>query len=234
MTPALVGKGREADILALDSSRVLRQYREPHDVEIEARAMEHARAHGVPVPTILEVRENGLVMDRVEGPTMLAYAAAHPWQLRRQARVLARLHDQLHAVPGLPGLPEPFGPGGSLLHRDLHPDNVLLGPSGPVIIDWSGACNGPAAADVARTWILVGTSEVPGGRFQRTVAGAGRTFFLRSFLNRAGRDGARPFLEVVGLERLQDENLVGGEAAAIRALLAREAGGESPPGGDDG
>ena len=70
MTLALIGKGREADILALDSSRVLRQYREPHDVEIEARAMEHARAHGVPVPTILEVRENGLVMDRVEGPTM--------------------------------------------------------------------------------------------------------------------------------------------------------------------
>ena len=50
------GTGRqkdEADILALDSSRVLRQYREPRDVEIEARAMEHARAHGVPVPAIL-------------------------------------------------------------------------------------------------------------------------------------------------------------------------------------
>jgi len=222
MTANLVGRGREADIIALDEKRVLRQYRQPKDVEPEAAAMEHARAHGVPVPRVLDIREGALVMERISGPTMLAYAAGHPWALWRQAGVLAGLHALLHEVPGLPGLPQPFGAEGSLLHRDLHPENVLLSPAGPVIIDWSGACNGPGAADVARTWLLVETSEVPGGRLQRSVGGAGRSLFLRAFLNRAGRSEGRQFLAVVGLERLEGQILVGREAGAIRALLARE------------
>ena len=155
---------------------------------------------------------------------MLAHAATHPWQLWRQGRLLAALHEQLHAVPPLAGLPQPFAAGGSLLHWDLHPDNVLLSPNGPVIIDWSGARNGPAGADVARTWILIDTSEIPGSVAQRLTATAGRRFFLRAFLNRAGRGEARHFLREVGDERLQDTHLVGNEARAIRALVAREAG----------
>lgn len=222
MTTNLVGRGREADIIALDNGRVLRQYREPRNVEAEARAMEHVRAHGVMVPRVHETRSNAIVMERIEGPTMLAYAASHPWQLWSQAKVLAGLHTQLHSVPALAGLEQPVGSGDSLLHFDLHPENVLLGPSGPVVIDWSGACNGPAAADVARTWLLVDTSEIPGGKLQRLVATIGRRVFLRSFLAGAGRREARAFLGVVGLERLQEQSLVGGEASAIRALLVRE------------
>lgn len=222
MTTNLVGQGREADIIALDNGLVLRQYRETRNVDVEARVMEHVRMHGMAVPRVHETRANAIVMERVEGPTMLAYAASHPWQLWRQARMLARLHGQLHAVPALPGLEEPFATGDALLHRDLHPENVLLSPSGPVVIDWSGACNGPAAADVARTWLLVDTSEIPGGKLQRLVATTGRGVFLRSFLAGAGRREARKFLAVVGLERLQEQALVGGEARAIRALLVRE------------
>lgn len=47
MTEKVVGTGRAADIIALDGGRVLRQYREQRDVEVEARVMEHARIHGV-------------------------------------------------------------------------------------------------------------------------------------------------------------------------------------------
>ena len=222
MTETLIGKGRSADVFTFGDGRVLRQYREARAVEAEARVMEHVRAHGVPVPQVFEVRQNALVMERVEGPTMLAHVVSHPWQLRRHALTLARLHELLHAVPALPGLPEPFGAGETLLHRDLHPDNVLLGPNGPVIIDWTGACNGAGAADIAATWLLLETSEVPGGRLQRMIAGAGRAFFLRTFLNRAGRAEARPFLAIVGRERLGYQGLIGREEAAIRALLARE------------
>jgi tRNA A-37 threonylcarbamoyl transferase component Bud32 len=75
MTENPVGAGREADIISLGGGRVLRQYRDPRDVELEALAMEHARAHGVPVPGVFEVRENAIVMERIEGRTMLAYAA---------------------------------------------------------------------------------------------------------------------------------------------------------------
>jgi hypothetical protein len=39
-----------------------------------------------------EVRPEGLVMERVEGPTMLGDLAAHPWRLASHARTLATLH----------------------------------------------------------------------------------------------------------------------------------------------
>lgn len=48
-----------------------------------------------------------------------------------------------------------------LLHRDLHSQNVILTSGGPVIIDWEGAARGPAVADVAMTWVVIGFSEIP-------------------------------------------------------------------------
>ena len=42
-------------------------------------------------------------------------------------------------------------PGEALLHLDLHPLDVILRESDPVVIDWSNAGPGPAALDVART-----------------------------------------------------------------------------------
>jgi aminoglycoside phosphotransferase (APT) family kinase protein len=220
MTAALIGKGRSADVFALDDSRVLRQYREPQDVETEARVMEHARAHGVPVPRVFEAHGNTLIMERIEGPTMLAYTASHPWEVVRQARLLARLHEVLHGVPALPGLDQPFGEGASpprSASRQRSAESRWT-----VIIDWTGACAGPGAADVALTWLLLDMSEVPGRRIQRTIANAGRALFLKGFLRRAGRDEARPFLSAVARERLRYGGLVGREAAAIRRLLSKE------------
>ena len=112
--------------------------------------MEHARAHGVPVPEISEVRESEIVMERAAGPTMLEALFRRPWTVRRSARQLADLHVLVHAVPALDWLPAPFdglggqggrgGRGGEgseevLLHRDLHPHNVIMTAAGPRIID---------------------------------------------------------------------------------------------------
>ena len=46
-------------------------------------------------------------------------------------------------------------------HYDFHPDNVLVGPGGWVVIDWLTVAAGPPAADLARTLLLrgLGTSE---------------------------------------------------------------------------
>jgi Ser/Thr protein kinase RdoA (MazF antagonist) len=44
--------------------------------------------------------------------------------------LLAGLHDRLHAL-AWPGA----APGEALLHLDLHPLNVILRGSGPVVID---------------------------------------------------------------------------------------------------
>ena len=40
-------------------------------------------------------------------------------------------------------------------HGDLHPGNVILAASGPVVIDWFDASCGSPAADVARTLVLL-------------------------------------------------------------------------------
>lgn len=63
--------------------------------------MEYARQHGFPVPAVHDLSDDGtdLVMERVYGPTMLAFIEKRPWALRHQGAVLADLHEQLHEIP---------------------------------------------------------------------------------------------------------------------------------------
>ncbi len=112
--------------------------------------MEHARRHGFPVPEVLDVQSDALVLARIEGPTMGALLRRRPWELRAQAASLARLHELLHAIEAPTAVPV-AGPGDRLLHLDLHPENVLVSPAGPVVIDWTNAARGDAALDVALT-----------------------------------------------------------------------------------
>jgi len=46
-------------------------------------------------------------------------------------------------------------------HFDFHPGNVLVGPDGWVVIDWLTVANGPPAADLARTLVLLGPLAAP-------------------------------------------------------------------------
>jgi aminoglycoside phosphotransferase (APT) family kinase protein len=49
-----------------------------------------------------------------------------------------------------------------LCHGDLHPSNVLLSRSGPMIVDWFDASRGDPVADVARTTLtLLGDGTMP-------------------------------------------------------------------------
>lgn len=45
--------------------------------------------------------------------------------------------------------------GVALLHGDLHPGNILMGPRGPIVIDWFDAAIGHPIADIVRTSILL-------------------------------------------------------------------------------
>jgi len=124
----------------------------------------------------------------------------------------------VHAVPALSWQATPFGAGDALLHRDLHPDNVILTEDGPSVIDWEGAVRGPAQADLALTWVIVTTSEVPGSTRQRAVGRAGQRAFASRFLARAPR--LEPgWLPALARYRLSDHNLRDSEAAALRRLL---------------
>jgi aminoglycoside phosphotransferase (APT) family kinase protein len=163
--------------------------------------MEHASRHGYPVPRVHEVLEDGLVLERVDGPTMADDALRRPWRFFAHARTLARLHDDLHRVPG----PD----GGVLLHLDFHPKNVLMGKAGPVVIDWSNGRYGPAELDAALTWVILMTSS---GRAGRAFAGA----FARHVDVRAGLADAVAF-------RVADRNVTESEREAVLRLLDRTA-----------
>jgi aminoglycoside phosphotransferase (APT) family kinase protein len=229
----LVGAGRNADVYDVGNGRVLRRYRdgrEPGHVATEAQVMTHARAHGAPVPEVFDVSGSDIVMERATGPTMLDAIARRPWTVSAQARLLAELHALVHGVPiaGVPGLdlPAPFGTAGPseadvLLHRDLHPQNVILTEGGPVIIDWEGAVRGPAIADVGMTWVIIGFSDIPGPRWRAVAARGVQAALTRSFLRAAGPLDDAWRLTIIQ-RRLADPNVMPSEAARLRKLLPAE------------
>src|SRR5688500_808203 len=144
-------RGRASSVTDLGDGTMLRLGGHP---EREAAIMELARTHGFPVPRVHEVRPDALVLERIDGPTMGQALTRRPWEVLRHVRILADLHHRLHAIP-FEGL--------TLIHFDLHPDNVLVTPQGPVLIDWTNARGGSAAADIAMTWLILQPSAgVPG------------------------------------------------------------------------
>lgn len=207
----VLAAGRASEIFDLGGGRVLRRFRAGGDPEREALVMEHAHHHGYPVPRVLEVAPDALVLERIEGSTMLEELRRRPWTLRRHAPVLAQLHQRLHELPAPSGLPS-VSDGDRLLHLDLHPDNVMLSPSGPVVIDWTNARRGDPPLDVALTWVIAATS---GGAFGRV--------FLRWFLPHFDREDLVRWLPAAADRRLVDVNVTDRERMAVRRLVRRAA-----------
>ncbi|TMJ94040.1 MAG: aminoglycoside phosphotransferase family protein, partial [Actinobacteria bacterium] len=152
------------------------------------------------------VRDDGLVLDRVDGPSMLEHLRRRPWRVGPCMRTLADLHERLHELDA----PAEFGDG-TLLHRDLHPANVLLSFDGPVVIDWPNATAGAPAFDVALAWVIVATS---GGALGRVA--------MPLFLRHVDRAAARRALPEAAAYRIADPNVTEEERRAVRRLLDRE------------
>jgi aminoglycoside phosphotransferase (APT) family kinase protein len=104
-----------------------------------------------------------------------------------------------------------------LLHRDLHPQNVILTADGPRIIDWEGAARGPAVADVAMTWVIVGFSAVPPTGLSATAVRTVQALFTRSFLAAAGPVD-RDWLAAAVRQRLADPHLLPPERVRLERL----------------
>ena len=182
--------------------------------------MAWARSHGYPVPRVYERTETDLILDHLDGPTMLGDLGRRPWRLHRHAKTLAGLHRQLHAIAAPAELPAPLGEGGSLVHLDLHPGNVVLTALGPMVIDWPNAARGDGLADVASTWVILTTSRLEGSGLQRLMLATGRRLFAAAFL--AGFDRRAVFgqLPVVVGARLGDRYVLEEERVRLRRLLA--------------
>ncbi|WP_308635386.1 phosphotransferase family protein [Paenibacillus silvisoli] len=129
-----------------------------------------------------------LIYERIRGHSMLWQIEPKQESILANAKLMAELQHQLHglqveftpnlkqeltykikAAPSLSDmekdrilasmvrLPE----GRTLCHYDFHPDNILLAADGPVIIDWMNVLVGDAAADVARTSMMIRSHAVP-------------------------------------------------------------------------
>jgi len=125
----------------------------------------------------------GIIFERITGPSMLEDLQSRPWKLVRYARMMAELHAEIHSheAASLPSLRKGLDrvirehaddlpaslrqavfdtlhqlpDGNSVLHGDFHPDNIIMSPRGPIIIDWQTAKRGDPLADVARTCLLL-------------------------------------------------------------------------------
>ena len=175
-------------------------------MEQEARIMDYVRGQGFPAPAVDEISPDGLdmVIERIEGPDMVAMMEKRPWTFRQLGRSLADLHRHLHDLSAPDWLSEaPVGHGDSLLHLDLHPLNVMIGPRGPVVIDWARACRGDAAVDEAIAWVLMAAGEVPGSRFMAMIVTRARSVLVKSFLTSVEIDAIRPVLVTSSLGRHQ-------------------------------
>ena len=208
-----IARGNTAEIRLLVDGRVCKLYDDPDAAEsarFEARATRTAKEAGLPVPVVDGVAtidgRPGVVLERVDGGTLLADLQARPWTLATGARTLADLHARIHGcrAPDLPPLRErlerriecaPDVPAAAreralavleslpdddrLLHGDFHPANVLLGSLGPAVIDWLDAGAGPPAADVARTVLLLRFAG--GGPLVRLLARGLERHYLRAY-----------------------------------------------------
>lgn len=213
-----LAEGRDSEIFEHGPDRVLRRTFDGRSLVHEAEVMRYVRSHGYPAPEVHDAGDGYLVMDRVDGPTMLDVATRPPFRLRRWALVLADLHERLHAIPAPEWVPEARLPGDRVVHLDLHPLNVLMGADGPVVVDWSNARRGDPALDVADIWVTFLCADIPASGFELRAADVGKRLFLRWFLRAAGRDEALRALPAAIEGRLADPNWSETERARIRTL----------------
>jgi aminoglycoside phosphotransferase (APT) family kinase protein len=195
----------------------------------------------------------GIVMERVPGRDALAELSRRPWRVTELAALSGRVHADLHAIRAPDDLPElraalgeriaqdaaipdrlraatlavlaTLPDGTALCHGDFQIANLLLGPRGPVVIDWANATRGDPAADFARTALMIRYGSLPPGTPARIRWGRrlGLALFGRAYRRGylARRAGDAPRLRswelVRAVERLADR------IPEERAGLLREA-----------
>ena len=146
-----------------------------------------------------------------------------PWTIRANGALLGDLHRRLHHIPGPDWLrASPLAAGDRLIHLDLHPLNVLMGPSGPVVIDWSNASRGAPVSDVALSWVLMQAGEVPAGRLLTALMARFRRLLLAGFLGGFDLDPVRSELRAAVDWKVKDPHMSAVEQSRMWAVVEAE------------
>jgi len=212
----LIASGRDADVYAYADGLVLRHYRDGRPAGEEAELMRWLRWAGYPVPDVRRASGPDLVLERVEGPTLAEAMNDGEVSTGDGGRLLADLHDRLHALEYVGGQP--------IIHLDLHPLNVVLGLEGPVVLDWSNARPGEPGLDVALTVLILEQLLItPGTLPSKPELEAGLRAGLEEFLAAFSAAVSTPYaehLEAAEEFRRQDPYQTGEELD--RLVEARE------------
>ena len=154
----------------------------------EARMTRAVSAAGAPAPKVFDEvtlqGRFGIVLERLDGPTLLQLSRSGAMRHEETGAILARLARSVHqtaappdvltlsdsmagglrlsdsALPeeiatGILALIERLTPGDGLCHGDLHPDNVIMTAEGPRLIDWGGATRAPPWLDLACCHVIL-------------------------------------------------------------------------------
>ncbi len=212
-----IAVGRTAEIFPFEEGKVLKLFFPtiPQSwIDREVDVGRYIQDAHLPVPKVyerikLDDRE-GVVYERIDGPSLLHELATKPWNLIQYARLLANLHVHVNDVPAPEnletqrewarwGIPETeklsrnlkqsvlllldsLPDGNQLCHGDFHPGNVIVTKRGPVIIDWMTATKGVACGDVARVSILLEAAKLPAGTPMRWTLERVRKPFLGIYI----------------------------------------------------
>jgi tRNA A-37 threonylcarbamoyl transferase component Bud32 len=222
----LLASGRDSDIFEYGPGRVLRRTRDNRSIAHEAQLMAWVRERGYPVPAVHDVLEDGraLVLERINGPSMIDAIKSKPWSIMQQAKVLAGLHKQLHEIEAPEWLHrlEDDVDGTAIVHLDLHPLNVMMAASGPVVIDWANAHIAHPEVDVADTWLILAAAGVGDQGLVIRVLGQVRRLLVETFVSQFDRASIVPFLRIGAERRAHDRNMAETEVAGMWRLVERE------------
>ena len=209
--------GRTAEIYSYEEGKVLKLFlsETPRPwIEKEIEIGKYIQDTKIPVPKVyekvnIEGRE-GVIYEKIEGPSLLNEFASKPWNTAKYGRLLAQLHVEIHEVTApknletqhewaTGGIPDTsklsddmkasvlkllaaLPSGNQLCHGDFHPGNIILSQRGPVIIDWMTVSQGVSSGDVARTLTILEAASAPAGTPMRWLLEWFRNLFLSTYL----------------------------------------------------
>ena len=212
-----IAVGRTAEIFSFGNGKVLKLFFPtiPQSwIQKEVDTGRFIMNSHLPVPNVYEKvylhDREGLVYERIEGPSLLNELAKKPWKFVKYARMLAMSHVKIHDVtapaelepqrewarggsPETTKLPEDLRErvlhlldslpeGNRLCHGDFHPGNIILSQRGPIVIDWMTATRGVPSGDVARSAIILEAAQVPEGTPMRWLVQWIRKVILATYL----------------------------------------------------
>ncbi|OWA33608.1 hypothetical protein B9G55_19835 [Saccharibacillus sp. O16] len=222
-----IGDGGTAELYLNEDGKVVKLFREwfsEGSVRSEYRKSMWAYEDGVPTAKPLGMQQyqgrQAILMEKVEGESLLERLHRHPDTAAEAARTFADYQVRLNARPAetlqdhqrervvqrvirakqledrerkevLAEL-EKLPDDNRLCHGDYHPGNIMEAPDGWRVIDWIDATCGHPLYDPARTLLLIGFGIEQGGA-RSTLEQAAHVFretYLEAYIQLSGCSAA--------------------------------------------